>query len=68
MTNTLYTIPTLTRVPREGNRADQDVDIHFRLTDGLDLPVGMTVQIACDLRSKLTECLDTIGPIATRPL
>jgi hypothetical protein len=49
-------------------RADQDIDIHFRLADGLDLPVGMTVQVACDLRSKLTECLDTIGPIATRPL
>jgi hypothetical protein len=58
----------LETVGSEVFRADQDIDIHFRLADGLDLPIGMTVQVARDLRSKLTGCLDTIGPVVTQPL
>src|ERR1700693_4955241 len=35
----------------------QHLDIHFRLSSGLDLPIGMTLQCAGDLRDKLAASL-----------
>jgi hypothetical protein len=38
-------------------REDQQVDIHFRLVDGLDLPICLSLQKAHDLHDKLAASL-----------
>lgn len=38
-------------------RDSQHLDIHFRLAGGIDLPLGMTIRGADDLRQRLAESL-----------
>jgi hypothetical protein len=48
---------TLETVGTEVFSDDQNVGMHFRLAGGLDLPIGLTLRGATELRDKLAASL-----------
>src|ERR1700736_1642198 len=47
----------LETVGTEVFRDERNVDVHFRLAGGLDLPIGLTLRGAAELRDKLAASL-----------